>query len=321
MPDADPVGRGRPQDWSGHDLAPAARPWFDPAVPGAPVGRVARNAVGAEAHAAVGTACGDQPKPPNVIGPQGRDGGGRHRSAGRDPPGRDLTRRRTEERPCRIDLALLMRRGSAPTSSRGGSPALEHALIRAGVRSRRRRTLPKVSGLVTTLVLGGARSGKSVHAERLVIGSGLRAVYVATATAGDDEMSDRIARHRGRRGPAWTTIEEPLDLAPALRREAGAGRAVLVDCLTLWLSNLMHDGRDPDRETATLCETLAALPGPAVLVSNEVGLGLVPDTPLGRRFRDAQGRLNQAVAAIAPSVIFVAAGLPLSLKPPPQAPA
>ena len=178
-----------------------------------------------------------------------------------------------------------------------------------------------MTGLATTLVLGGARSGKSVHAERLVTGSRLGAVYVATATAGDDEMAERIARHRDRRGPAWTTVEEPLDLAVTLRREAGSGRAVLVDCLTLWLSNLMHAGRDPDGETATLCDTLAGLPGPAVLVSNEVGLGLVPETPLGRRFRDAQGRLNQAVAAAVPAVVFVAAGLPLVLKSPAQAPA
>lgn len=165
-----------------------------------------------------------------------------------------------------------------------------------------------------TLVLGGARSGKSAYAERLVEGSGAP-LYVATATAGDAEMAERIAHHRARRGPAWTTVEEPLDLAGVLRREAAPERAILVDCLTLWLSNLMQAGRPVERESDALCAALPALPGRVVLVSNEVGMGLVPDTPLGRRFRDAQGRLNQAVAAAVPAVIFVAAGLPLRLKP------
>lgn len=170
-------------------------------------------------------------------------------------------------------------------------------------------------GLISTLVLGGARSGKSTYAERLVLGSGLQPLYIATATPGDNEMAERIAHHRGRRGPDWTTFEEPLALTETLRREAQAGRAVLVDCLTLWLSNLMMAERDVEREAARLCETLAALAGPVVLVSNEVGMGLVPDTPLGRHFRDAQGRLNQLVGAAVPAVVFVAAGLPLVLKP------
>jgi len=164
------------------------------------------------------------------------------------------------------------------------------------------------------LVLGGARSGKSAYGERLVADSGLDAVYLATAEPGDSEMAERIAEHRRRRGPAWRTVEEPLALEACLGEVAGEGRAVLVDCLTLWLSNLMLAGADVVSRTEALCRTARALPGLVVFVSNEVGLGLVPETPLGRRFRDAQGRLNQAVAAAGDRVVFVAAGLPLVLK-------
>jgi adenosylcobinamide kinase/adenosylcobinamide-phosphate guanylyltransferase len=164
------------------------------------------------------------------------------------------------------------------------------------------------------LALGGARSGKSAYAERLVIESGLEAIYVATATAGDAEMADRIAQHRKRRGAAWRTVEAPEDLESVLVREAGERRVVLVDCLTLWLSNLMLAGADVTARGAALAETARRLPGLRVFVSNEVGLGLVPDTPLGRRFRDAQGRLNQTMAAAADRVVFMAAGLPLVLK-------
>ena len=174
-----------------------------------------------------------------------------------------------------------------------------------------------MGALVSTLVLGGARSGKSAHAERLVLESGLDPVYVATATAGDGEMAERIAYHRARReGAGWTTLEEPLDLAALLAREARPGRAVLVDCLTLWLSNLLFAERDLEQEGRALCDALPRLAAPIVLVSNEIGLGLVPETPLGRRFRDVQGRLNQAVAAAVPAAVFVAAGLPLHLKGP-----
>ncbi len=172
-----------------------------------------------------------------------------------------------------------------------------------------------MSRLVTTLVLGGARSGKSTHAEALVRADGREKVYVATGTAGDGEMAERIAAHRIQRGPDWRTIQEPLRLPEVLAREAGGAAAVLVDCLTLWLSNLMFAERDIAAETTALLRALNDAAGPVVLVSNEVGLCLVPDTPLGRRFRDAQGRLNQAVAAAVPRVVFVAAGLPLVLKP------
>ena|SRR5665213_3089960 len=168
--------------------------------------------------------------------------------------------------------------------------------------------------LATTLVLGGARSGKSAFAERLIRDSGLARIYLATATAGDSEMQVRIAGHRVQRGEDWTTVEEPLALVDVLERHVTHGCAVLVDCLTLWLSNLIFAERDLDAEARRLTDFLGVAKYPVVLVSNEVGLGLVPDTPLGRRFRDAQGRLNQAVAAGVPNVVFVAAGLPLWLK-------
>jgi adenosylcobinamide kinase/adenosylcobinamide-phosphate guanylyltransferase len=171
-----------------------------------------------------------------------------------------------------------------------------------------------MTALATTLVLGGARSGKSAFAEKMIGDSGLTRIYLATATADDDEMRNRIAHHRMQRGDGWTTVEEPLALVDALTREATHGRAVLVDCLTLWLSNLMLGERDPDVEARRLTRFLGVAKYPVVLVSNEVGLGLVPETPLGRNFRDAQGRLNQIVAAAVPHVVFIAAGLPLWLK-------
>jgi adenosylcobinamide kinase/adenosylcobinamide-phosphate guanylyltransferase len=165
-----------------------------------------------------------------------------------------------------------------------------------------------------TLVLGGARSGKSTFAERLASDSSLARIYIATATASDDEMSERIDHHRAGRDAGWQTIEEPVDLVGTLMRESARERVILVDCLTLWLSNLMYAKRDPAEESARLTDWLRAAPGPVVLVSNEIGLGLVPLTPLGRSFRDAQGRLNQQVAAAASDVVFLAAGLPLWLK-------
>jgi adenosylcobinamide kinase/adenosylcobinamide-phosphate guanylyltransferase len=172
------------------------------------------------------------------------------------------------------------------------------------------------NGWRRALVLGGARSGKSALAERLARETGLKRTYVATAQAFDAEMAERIARHRLDRGEGWETVEAPLDLGGALAAANRPGSVVLVDCLTLWLSNVMLAGGDVEAESAALCARVAASPGPVALVSNEVGMGLVPDTPLGRAFRDAQGRLNQRMAAVCDLVAFVAAGLPLWLKTP-----
>ncbi len=165
-----------------------------------------------------------------------------------------------------------------------------------------------------TLVLGGARSGKSRYAESLIEGAGAAACYLATAEPRDDEMRARIAAHRARRGSRWTTIEEALALVPALGEAARPDRPVLVECLTLWLSNLMLAGRDAAAETDLLVAALPALAGRVALVANEVGLGIVPDNALARAFRDHAGRLNRAVAAVADRVVFIAAGLPLVLK-------
>ncbi|GHT84198.1 bifunctional adenosylcobalamin biosynthesis protein CobP [Betaproteobacteria bacterium] len=176
------------------------------------------------------------------------------------------------------------------------------------------------------LILGGARSGKSRHAETLARHSGAAVTLIATAEAGDAEMRLRIERHRAERPAAWRTVEEPLALAATLAREAAPGRTLIVDCLTLWLTNLLAGaehlppGGEADAlprfvsERAALLETLPRLPGHIVLIANETGLGLVPATALGRLFRDEAGRLNQAVAALCPQVVFVAAGLPLVLK-------
>jgi len=166
----------------------------------------------------------------------------------------------------------------------------------------------------TTLILGGARSGKSAFAERFIEQSGLEAVYIATGQAYDDEMRERIAVHRERRGSIWKTVEEPLDLTGALQAHAGERRAVLVDCLTLWLTNLMMAERDIAAETARLASMIPELKGTVLIVSNEVGLGIVPDNAMARAFRDHAGRLNQAIAAIADDVYFIAAGLPLKMK-------
>ncbi len=165
-----------------------------------------------------------------------------------------------------------------------------------------------------TLVLGGARSGKSRYAERLVESAASVGTYCATAEAGDAEMTERIAAHRARRGPFWHTVEAPLALAPVIAGEAASERPLLIECLTLWLSNLLLAGKPVDEEAETLCAALQLASGPIVLVANEVGMGLVPETALGRKFRDAAGRLNQEVAALADRVVFVAAGLPLVLK-------
>ena len=165
-----------------------------------------------------------------------------------------------------------------------------------------------------TLVLGGARSGKSAFAEALVLGSGLDPAYIATATALDEEMRARVARHRERRGPAWALVEEPLELDRALAGTARAGRAVLVDCLTLWLTNLLMADREPGAEADRLLGALRDVDGAVVLVSNEVGQGVVPMNALARRFVDEAGRLHQRLAAAADEVVLVTAGLPLHLK-------
>jgi adenosylcobinamide kinase/adenosylcobinamide-phosphate guanylyltransferase len=169
----------------------------------------------------------------------------------------------------------------------------------------------------SVLVLGGARSGKSVYAQDLAEAAAPERLYLATAEAGDAEMAARIAHHKAGRGSAWSTREEPLALAGTLAAEARPGRAVLVDCLTLWISNLMLAGRDVEAEIGRLEQAIGALAGPVVFVSNEVGLSLVPETRLGRDFRDAQGRANAAVARAADAVVFLAAGLPMLLKPAP----
>ncbi len=166
-----------------------------------------------------------------------------------------------------------------------------------------------------TLVLGGARAGKSRHAEATILASGAsQMLYIATAEAGDVEMATRIAAHRARRDARWTTIEAPLELAEALAANALPDRPVLIDCLTLWLSNLIHAGHDSDEATDRLEEALEVLPCPVLMVSNEVGLGIVPDNRLARDFRDLAGRMNQRLAQRADRVVFVAAGLPLLLK-------
>ena len=164
-----------------------------------------------------------------------------------------------------------------------------------------------------TLVLGGTRSGKSTFAEALAQ-EHARCVYVATAEHVDDEMARRIAAHRARRGKDWRTVEAPLRLAEAIRQESAPRTCLLVDCLTVWLGNLMHHGHEVDAAREALLESLRAASGPAVLVGNEVGLGIVPDNAMARAFRDHAGRLNQAVARAAERVYFVAAGLPVRLK-------
>ncbi|HEX4411957.1 MAG TPA: bifunctional adenosylcobinamide kinase/adenosylcobinamide-phosphate guanylyltransferase [Xanthobacteraceae bacterium] len=162
-----------------------------------------------------------------------------------------------------------------------------------------------------TFVLGGARSGKSRYAEGLIAALPPPWVYLATAQAGDAEMAERIAAHRARRGPQWQTVEVPHDLAVMLTRQK---TPMLVDCLTLWLSNLMLAEADIEAEIAKLETALSATKVPMVLVANEVGYGIVPDYPLGRRFRDWQGVLNQRMAALADGVVLVVAGLPMALK-------
>ena len=166
----------------------------------------------------------------------------------------------------------------------------------------------------TVLITGGARSGKSAFAERLVLEMGPKPIYIATAEAYDEEMAARIAAHQARRGPQWRTVTAPRDLIGALEASDGEGPR-LVDCLTLWLSNLMLAEADWRAATAELTETIKAQSAPLVLVTNEVGGGIVPENALARAFRDAAGLVNQAVAEVSDEVYLAVAGLPLKVKP------
>lgn len=170
----------------------------------------------------------------------------------------------------------------------------------------------------TLLVLGGARSGKSRYAQGRAEAMDGPHVFIATAEAYDDEMRDRIARHRADRDGRWTTIDAPYELPEAIAAKRGSGAIVLVDCLTLWASNLLLAERALDAATDDLCRAIRAFDGVLILVSNEVGFGIVPDNPLARRFRDVAGRINQAVAEAVAEVQLVVAGLPLTIKDAPQ---
>lgn len=171
-----------------------------------------------------------------------------------------------------------------------------------------------------TFILGGARSGKSAYAEKLATASGLPVIYIATAQVYDAEFAQRIAHHQTRRPADWVLVEEPFFLAQALQQHAASNRCLLVDCLTLWLAQwICNDCKPPqnstwDAERQALLDTLPTLPGNIILVSNEVGLGIVPLGEINRKFQDEQGRLNQAVTAMCDKAVFMAAGLPISLK-------
>jgi len=189
---------------------------------------------------------------------------------------------------------------------RAKTPRVEEDTISENVVNR--AALPSV-----TLVLGGTRSGKSQFAESLIAVGG-HGTYIATAEARDTEMQDRVERHQNRRANSWHTIEAPLNLVDALTAAETLGNPVLIDCLTLWLSNLMGLDRDIDKETDALISRLADLSCSVVIVSNEVGQGIVPTNALTRRFRDHAGGLNQSVATQANHVFFVTAGIPAQLK-------
>ena len=165
-----------------------------------------------------------------------------------------------------------------------------------------------------TLVLGGARSGKSRFAEKQAHVSGKERLYLATSQIFDDEMKSRVDKHKLDRSPDWITIEEPLEISDLLKREASPDRIILLDCLTLWVTNLMMAERDMKSTFANLVDTLQTLKGDVILVSNEVGQGIVPDNKMAREFRDLAGWLHQDIAAIATEVYFVTAGLPQRLK-------
>lgn len=179
--------------------------------------------------------------------------------------------------------------------------------------------------MAVSLILGGARSGKSAYAEKMAMNSGLAVTYLATAQVYDDEFRERVSHHKARRPSAWRLIESPFALGETLKANANPGTCIIVDCLTLWLAQcICPDCEHPEdsrsegerwmHEREQFLQILPDLPGEVILVSNEVGMGIVPLGEINRRFQDEQGRLNQAVAAIANRVVFVAAGLPLSLK-------
>ena len=169
--------------------------------------------------------------------------------------------------------------------------------------------------LKSVLVFGGTRSGKTGYALKIALQSGLKPIMLATAQVQDDEMRERVAAHKLERGTQWELFEEPTALADALRQLARPHHIVVVDCLTLWLSNLMMDDQDIEQKTHELVWEVANIGGPVIFVSNELGLGTVPSHALTRKFRDAQGRLNQAMAQACDRVVFVRAGLPQVLKP------
>ena len=164
-------------------------------------------------------------------------------------------------------------------------------------------------------VLGGARSGKSAHAEGLAESAGNAPIYIATAEIFDSEMESRIALHRDRRGPHWQLVEAPIDLPQAILAADAPNSVILVDCLSVWITNMMVHDRNTDEATEALVDALSSCQGHVILVASETGLGIVPENKLSRRFRDANGRLNQAVAARADEVFFVAAGIALRIKP------
>ncbi|PCI05562.1 MAG: bifunctional adenosylcobinamide kinase/adenosylcobinamide-phosphate guanylyltransferase [Hyphomicrobiales bacterium] len=175
-------------------------------------------------------------------------------------------------------------------------------------------SLESEQGCNVTFVLGGARSGKSKFAEDLVLKMGLKPIYLATGRALDEEMGERIAIHQERRGAEWETVEEPLALVDALQSSAYSGRVILVDCLSLWVTNLMMAKADVAKESAALAALLGEIKVPVVLVSNEVGMGIIPDNAMARRYMDLAGDVNQRVAHAASEVYFVVSGMPLKMK-------
>lgn len=199
----------------------------------------------------------------------------------------------------------------------GAAPAVPSPRLRGEGKGEGRLRLTRM-GVISgrsALVLGGARSGKSRYALNLAEAAAPTRLMIATAQALDAEMAARIARHQAERGAGWTTREEPLELIEALRQETRPGRAALVDCVTLWLTNVMLAGCDMAAAIEELAALVPTLAGPVIFVSNEVGCGITPTSKLGREFQDGQGRANQALARACEMVVAVQAGLPRLLKP------